>query len=51
MNPSMGYFIPIWWRSVSKIVQKHFVGQGFHTAATIERQWATRLFVWGSNSN
>ncbi len=38
----MEYLISIWLTSLSKIVQKQFcVGQGFHTAAVIVRQWAT----------
>ncbi len=36
----MEYLIPIWWHSVSKIVQKHS-WEGFHTAAVIVRKWAT----------
>ncbi len=44
----MEYLIPIWWPSVSKIVQKHH-GQSFNTAAVIAD--SDCLFVRGSNSN
>ncbi len=44
INPSMEYLIPIWWPSVSKIVQKTWWNKVFTLTALTVRAWAT-LFV------
>ncbi len=48
INPSMEYLHLV---ALCPKLCKNMVGQGFHTAAVIVRQWATLFFVKRSNSN
>ncbi len=50
INPSMEYLIPIWWPSVSKIVQKHRRTRFSHCRCHCKTV-SNCLFVRGSNSN